>query len=1557
MPEIYGPQPLKPLNTVMRHGFEEQYQSDQLLQSLANDFIFYFDDKRHKTNGNPIPEEDKQRDVNRYYQPITDWKIMKDRQKTVSAALLLCLNLGVDPPDVMKTHPCARVEAWVDPLNFQDSKKAIEQIGKNLQAQYETLSLRTRYKQSLDPCVEDVKRFCNSLRRTSKEDRILFHYNGHGVPKPTKSGEIWVFNRGYTQYIPVSLYDLQTWLGAPCIFVYDCNSAENILINFQKFVQKRIKDDEEGNHDVAAPSPTSAYQDCFQLASCTSDELLLMSPELPADLFSCCLTCPIEISIRIFLMQSPLKDSKYKIFFENSTSNQPFGDSKNSFKSKIPNVNIPGMLSDRRTPLGELNWIFTAITDTIAWTSLPRPLFKKLFRHDLMIAALFRNFLLAKRIMPWYNCHPVSDPELPDSITTHPMWKSWDLAMDEVLTKIVIDLKNAPPATALESQMILQQQETLQNGGSSKSNAQDTKAGSIQTQSRFAVANLSTMSLVNNPALQSRKSISLQSSQQQLQQQQQQQQQFTGFFEQNLTAFELWLKYASNVRHPPEQLPIVLQVLLSQVHRIRALVLLSRFLDLGPWAVYLSLSIGIFPYVLKLLQSPAPELKPILVFIWARIMSIDYKNTQSELIKEKGYMYFVTVLVPDWGVNGISATNGSAMINSGNPLTMTASQNINGPSSRYYERQQGNRTSNLGHNNLPFYHSNDTTDEQKAMAVFVLASFVRNFPLGQKNCFSLELVNKLCFYIDNSEIPLLRQWCVILLGLLFADNPLNRFVCMNTGAVEILLKSLKDPVPEVRTASIFALKHFISGFQDAEVILRLQQEFEEQYQQLHSQLQHLQNQSHLQQQQSQQQQQHLEQQQMKIEKQIRHCQVMQNQLEVIDLRKLKRQEIGNLISILPLINDGSSLVRKELVVYFSHIVSRYSNFFIVVVFNDLLEEIKLLEKSDINTQNTSDKYSVSHSSIFYTVWKSLLILAEDPFLENKELSKQVIDYILLELSAHKELGGPFAVMEKFLLKRSSKAHQTGKFGFNSSQVQFVKSSLRSFSPNERVDNNAPKKEQQQHDPKISHPMRTSLAKLFQSLGFSESNSDSDTQSSNTSMKSHTSKKGPSGLYLLNGNNNIYPTAETPRFRKHTEPLQLPLNSSFLDYSREYFQEPQMKKQEADEPGSVEYNARLWRRNRNETIIQETQGEKKLSIYGNWSKKLISLNNKSQPKLMKFAQFEDQLITADDRSTITVFDWEKGKTLSKFSNGTPFGTKVTDLKLINEDDSALLLTGSSDGVIKIYRDYQDVDTFKIVSAWRGLTDMLLTPRSTGLLTEWLQIRGSLLTTGDVKVIRVWDAHTETVEVDIPAKTSSLITSLTADQLAGNIFVAGFADGSLRVYDRRLDPRDSMIRRWRAGNDKQGVWINNVHLQRGGYRELVSGATNGVVELWDIRSEDPVESFVDQNVTSQYGSQQKPTTMTCMQVHEHAPIIATGTKQIKIWTTSGDLLNSFKNSHNNGVTSTLAATGIPKSLSYSSTSDAFLSSMAFHPHRMMIAATNSHDSIVNIYKCEDERIDYF
>jgi regulator-associated protein of mTOR len=91
--------------------------------------------------------------------------------------------------------------------------------------------------------------------------------------------------------------------------------------------------------------------------------------------------------------------------------------------------------------LGELNWIFTAITDTIAWNTLPRDLFQKLFRQDLLVASLFRNFLLAERVMRSYDCTPVSQPSLPHT-HQHGMWKAWDLAVDVALAQLTAILDN-----------------------------------------------------------------------------------------------------------------------------------------------------------------------------------------------------------------------------------------------------------------------------------------------------------------------------------------------------------------------------------------------------------------------------------------------------------------------------------------------------------------------------------------------------------------------------------------------------------------------------------------------------------------------------------------------------------------------------------------------------------------------------------------------------------------------------------------------------------------------------------------------------------------------------------------------------------------------------------------------------------------------------------------------------------------------------------------------------------------------------------------------------------
>jgi regulator-associated protein of mTOR len=56
---------------------------------------------------------------------------------------------------------------------------------------------------------------------------------------------------------------------------------------------------------------------------------------------------------------------------------------------------------------------------------------------------------------------------------------------------------------------------------------------------------------------------------------------------------------------------------------------------MGAWAVDLALSVGIFPYVLKLLQTTATELRQILVFIWTKILALD-KVRMGVIIQEDG---------------------------------------------------------------------------------------------------------------------------------------------------------------------------------------------------------------------------------------------------------------------------------------------------------------------------------------------------------------------------------------------------------------------------------------------------------------------------------------------------------------------------------------------------------------------------------------------------------------------------------------------------------------------------------------------------------------------------------------------------------------------------------------------------------------------------------------------------------------------------------------------------------------------------------------------------------
>ncbi|KAK0111128.1 hypothetical protein ONS95_001504 [Cadophora gregata] len=1288
--------------------------------SDLQNWYMYFTDKRHETNGNPKPKSQS-------YE-LQDWR-MKDRLKTVSAALAICLNIGVEPPDQLKTNPGAKMEAWQDPTT-PPVAKALEIIGKALQAQYETLAIRTRYKQYLDPSVEETKKFTQSLRRNAKEERVLFHYNGHGVPKPTASGEIWVFNKNYTQYIPVSLYDLQTWLQAPTFYVWDCSDAGNILNNFHRFVEKH-KQEEADNLAKDPNYITQAFEPYIHLAACGVKENLPTNPLLPADVFSCCLTTPIEMALWFFVLQNPLPS---QITPERAKK-------------------LPGRLQERRTPLGELNWIFTAITDTIAWTTLPRPLFRKFFRQDLMVAALFRNFLLSQRIMAAYNCHPQSYPELPDT-HQHPLWESWDLAVEMALSQLPM-------------------LEDKENG--------------IRPDYEF---------------------------------------QNSSFFTEQLTAFEVYLTQGAVTHKAPDQLPVVLQVLLSQQHRVRALILLGKFLDMGPWAVNLALSIGIFPYVLKLLQSAANELKPVMVFIWTRVLAVDI-TCQTDLLKDSGYMYFAAILKPTEGLPVVDSL------------------------------------------------------EHKAMCAFILARLCDGYKQGQTVCNQSEIMSYCLIHLQNGDNPLLRQWACLCISQLWKDLPDAKWRGIRENAPSKLAFLVRDVCCEVRAAMLYAMTTFLGITDLTDEVARIEENIS--------------------------------------------------------------------WTVMEMTNDGNAMVRKELLVYFSKFIHRYENKFLVAAYEYMMEEkeyrlfppandgrehkMGLHYARPANRDGTgaikATAHGVAHNSIFAAVWKHIIIMSVDPHPEVGRNAKIIMDYILSAL-----LQSPLA--ERVLQMQEDMQRIDARAAASATKQSKQTTDVRPNTPmGQEVNNVAP--------PTPGLLKRTASYLFTLPFGGSSSdNSPSDSVSSRHPLKSP-SLRGPTNpRSRLPAEFNpaaeqndppptpgVYHAAKEPMSgdyhpRDISTPPMIPLESTFFEWSIEYFREPQMKPNEAEEPGSTDYNERLWRRSRNEAILRETQPQKEIAGSGKWTTPAGFFNNQSQPSKMAFHQFEDHLAVSDDRDIISIWDWKKSGRLNRFSNGNPERSKITGLQFINEDDQAFLLTGADDGVIRIYRNYDSEKKIEVASAWRALTHLVPSNVNAGTVFDWQQVSGKLLVAGDVKVIRVWAAAPELCVVDINARSGSCVTSLTSDQMTGNTFVAGFGDGAIRVFDARNRPQEAMVKKWKDENN--GVWIKAVHMQRGGQRELVSASINGKVKLWDIRMDKCLRTIKTTNDGLRTAS-----------IHEHLPVFSVGTTNhtVKVFNFEGTQLSRVEpySSFLRGVTP--------------------ISATSFHPHRMMLACAAKSDTHINLFTCVEKK----
>jgi regulator-associated protein of mTOR len=178
---------------------------------------------------------------------------------------------------------------------------------------------------------------------------------------------------------------------------------------------------------------------------------------------------------------------------------------------------------------------------------------------------------------------------------------------------------------------------------------------------------------------------------------------------------------------------------------------------MGPWAVDLALSVGIFPYILKLLQTTSTDLRPTLVFIWCKVLALD-KSCQSDLIKDNGHHYFI----------------------------------------KYLDSADG--TVNL---------------YSRAQASFVLCVICDRHPKGQALCAASNLLAVLLKWLRNlfppqvpfatPGHPLLLKWLCLCLGKLCQDMPEISLMAIREGAADLLVQLLTVASPDIRAGAVFGL--------------------------------------------------------------------------------------------------------------------------------------------------------------------------------------------------------------------------------------------------------------------------------------------------------------------------------------------------------------------------------------------------------------------------------------------------------------------------------------------------------------------------------------------------------------------------------------------------------------------------------------------------------------------------------------------------------------------------------------------------------------------------------
>jgi len=1156
---------------------------------------------------------------------------------------------------------------------------------------------------------------------------------------------------------------------------------------------------------------------------------------------------------------------------------------------------------------------------------LPPLLFKKLFRQDLLVASIFRNFLLAERILRSAGCTPISVPALP-ATHQHPMWQSWDLAAELCLSQLAAH-RAGTPSTLLSPANSPARHHAPTNSPMRISRT-TSNLGSLER--ILAIPNASSHAHAKQVSGQSKPLKFVNST----------------FYSNQLTAFEVWLEFGSETKQPPEQLPIVLQVLLSQAHRLRALVLLARFLDLGSWATNLALSVGIFPYVLKLLQSPAKDLREVLVFIWAKILELD-KSCQDDLVKDGGQAYFITVLA--------------------SPKLSTS---------------------------------------LRTLAAFVLTVIMDNCNAGKAACLHDKRLLQTCLAQLSHPDPLFRRWLIFCLAKLWEDNEDSKWAAIRAGAHERLCSLLTDPVPEVRAAVVYALGAFIGIDERAsaesreqrnnielnlgvtlpvitadaspmvrkELIIalsRLVSSYESRFREVA-----------------------LEwwQEEMKLVNKLRKkaqkpADPLQSSSPTSDDRIYRMQQSSVYACLWKVVLSLRTDPFPTLAAMVESVVHRIHCKIDTIVQYNRREQHQMPSRHSVLTSRSQNTLLLDGAPIGQVVSQrttsSTNVAATPPRPESKRQSTS--NRSKISRSVGNLFSSSSSSSSSSFSSSQQSSSQTTHTGTDSPQSGSQGGGSGHGGPTDytqdqrlgllwrrhpglmmALDKNGELRSvlYQWSCEYFTKPLlcctNRSPAAYLSSVARCSNNAKEPGHyffSFSHSPCEHTAEKNSSGAL-----NNVNPSPAP--VSNATDSLTLPFSvanvnsasSSSVGGGEESSSELDSATNQLESPFNAE---QAWIERRNNRIIssakwlynrtRDSGGKDKSSPKLDYQLAILD-NDSVMAYQMVFHPFEPLLYACSDKDRVHIWDWQKGTQLARFSNGNPLGTRITNVRLINPNRRALLATGSSEGVVRIWNTNIDggpalvssnallgkssgtshathlpysshhYSSNHLVTAWKALTEFVPRSRGAGLVFDWRQEFGTLAASGDIASIRVWDVERELCIQDCQTGCDSSVSCLSAVKtaLSPNSLLAGFGNGNLRTFDCRApSTRYTMGLRFGEGHDN---WIVNADISPS-KQMMISGSIDGHVKIWDLRkSSVPVQTI------------KRKAVMTSLAIHPYAPIFVCGyqTQRITVFDYLGQELSIIK--YHEGFLGQRIGP---------------IASLAFHPYLLYLAA-GATDSIISVYE---------